>query len=79
MGKNCIFHGDNCIGNNGKNSECPRLGNNVRLGVGAKVIGGIRIADNVTIAAGAVVVDSCLIENAVLAGVPAKCIKIAKD
>ncbi len=79
IGKNCILHGDNCIGNNGKNSLCPKLGDNVRLGVGAKVIGGIQIADNVTIAAGAVVIDSCLTEHAVLAGVPAKCIKIAND
>lgn len=79
VGKNCILHGDNCIGNNGKTSDCPRLGNNVRLGVGAKVIGGIEIADNVTIAAGAVVIKSCLEKNAVLAGVPAKCVKIAED
>lgn len=79
VGKNCILHGDNCIGNNGKDSKCPHLGNNVRLGVGAKVIGGIEIADNVTIAAGAVVIESCLVKNAVLAGVPAKCIKIAED
>ena len=79
IGKNCIFHGDNCVGNSGKSSSCPKLGDNVRLGVGAKVIGGIEIADNVTIAAGAVVVESCLIEHAVLAGVPAKCVKIAKN
>ena len=79
MGKNCILHGNNCIGNSGLSSECPRIGDNVRLGFGATVIGNVEIANNVTVAAGAVVVNSCLQENAVLAGVPAKCVKIAYD
>lgn len=79
IGKNCVLHGDNCIGNNGKDVECPRIGDNVRIGVGAKIIGNIEIANNVTIAAGAVVISSCTQENAVLAGVPAKCVKIAND
>lgn len=76
VGKNCKFHGDNCIGNNGKNMKTPRLGDNVRLGVGAKVIGDVQLADNITVAAGAVVVRSCLIPGAVLAGVPAKCVRV---
>lgn len=79
VGKNCIFHGDNCIGNNGKSSSCPRVGDNVRLGVGAKIIGDVEIANNVTVAAGAVVIESCLTEHAVLAGIPAKCIKISNN
>ena len=79
IGKNCILHGNNCIGNSGMSSECPHLGDNVRLGFGATVIGDVEIANNVTIAAGAVVIDSCLEEYAVLAGVPAKCVKIAKN
>lgn len=79
IGKNCILHGDNCIGNTGKSSLCPKLGNNVRVGVGAKIIGDVEIADNVTIAAGAVVIESCLVERAVLAGVPAKCVKILNN
>ncbi len=76
IGENCILHGSNCIGNNGLTSHTPRLGNNVRLGVGAKIIGDVVLADNVTVAAGAVVVKSCLTEGAVLAGVPAKIVKI---
>ena len=75
IGKNCILHGSNCIGNNGKTSPSPILGNNVRVGVGAKIIGGVELADNVTVAAGAVVVKSCLTKGAVLAGVPAKVVK----
>ena len=78
IGKNCTLHGNNCIGNSGLSSKCPRIGDNVRLGFGATVIGDVEIANNVTIASGAVVVQSCLQENAVLAGVPAKVVKIAK-
>lgn len=75
VGKNCKLHGNNCIGNNGFTLECPKIGNNVRLGVGAKVIGNVILADNITVAAGAVVVKSCLEEGVTLAGVPAKIIK----
>ena len=79
IGKNCKLHGSNCVGNNGKTLENPVIGNNVRLGVGAKVIGGVQLADNITVAAGAVVVHSCMIPGAVLAGIPAKCVKVNCD
>ena len=79
IGKNCKLHGSNCVGNNGKTLENPVIGDNVRLGVGAKVIGGVHLADNITVAAGAVVVHSCLIPGAVLAGIPAKCVKVNCD
>lgn len=75
IGEGLILHGNNCIGTNGLTKDCPIIGNNVRLGVGAKILGGVTIADNVTIAAGAVVVHSCNEENVVLAGVPAKIVK----
>ena len=77
IGKNCKLHGDNCVGNNGLTIKCPVLGDNIRLGVGAKVIGDVQLADNITVAAGAVVIHSCMIPGAVLAGVPAKCVKIS--
>ena len=72
IGKNLKLHGSNCIGNNGYTLESPIIGNNVRLGVGAKVIGNIRIADNITIAAGAVVVNSFEEEGITIGGIPAK-------
>ena len=75
IGENCKLHGSNCIGNSRRKDDCPTIGNNVRLGVGAKVIGDIYIADNVTIAAGAVVTKSCFEEGVTLAGVPAQIIK----
>ncbi len=79
VGKNCKLHGDNCIGNSKSDKDVPIIGNNVRLGVGAKVIGHIYIADNVTIAAGAVVNKSCFEEGALLAGIPAKIINNKYD
>ena len=51
----CQLHGDNCIGNNGITLAAPRIGNRVDIGVGAKIIGNIEIADDIVIGAGAVV------------------------
>lgn len=31
VGKNCMLHGDNCIGNNGKTEGCPIIGDNVDI------------------------------------------------
>ena len=75
VGKNCRLHGQNCIGNNGKDINAPRIGNNVDIGVGAKIIGDVVIADDITIGAGSVVVDSFLEKGITIAGVPARKIK----
>ena len=75
IGEGLILHGNNCIGTNGITKDCPVIGDHVRLGVGAKVLGGVHIANHVVVAAGAVVVHSCEEENVVLAGVPAKIVK----
>lgn len=72
LGTNCRLHGNNCIGNDGKNSKAPVIGNNVELGFGAMVLGEVHIADDVKIGAGAVVVESCEKKGATLIGVPAR-------
>ena len=72
IGENCSLHGDNCIGNNGLNDECPIIGKNVTIGVGAKVIGKVKIADNVTIGAGSIVVSDIDKEGATVVGVPGR-------
>ena len=72
VGQNCMLHGNNCIGNDGKTNACPVIGDNVDIGFGAIIIGDVKIADNVKIGANAVVVKSCLQEGATLVGVPAK-------
>ncbi len=75
IGKDCILHGDNCIGNDGSNSEAPIIGDNVDIGVGAKIIGDVKIANDTVIGAGAVVVKSFEIPGSVIVGVPAKRVK----
>lgn len=81
VGENCIFHGNNVIGNKrtGASDEIPRIGRNVDIGVGAMVIGDVTIADDCVIGAGAVVTKSFLEPGTVIAGVPAKAIKIYKE
>jgi len=75
LGENCTFHGQACIGNDGSSTAAPVIGNNVDIGVGAKVLGGITIADDVKIGAGAVVTRSCLEKGATLVGIPACVLK----
>ena len=72
LGENCTFHGQACIGNDGSNTAAPVIGSNVDIGVGAKIIGDIIIADHVKIGAGAVVTKSCLEPGATLVGIPAR-------
>ena len=79
VGKNCQLHGENCIGNKGDfDQAAPVIGDNVDIGVGAKIIGGISIADDVKIGANAVVTKSCLEKGAVLVGAPAHVIARGK-
>ena len=79
VGKNCVLHGDNCIGNNSFSIKAPKIGNNVDIGVGAKIIGDIEIADDIVIGANSVVTKSFLEKGIVIAGVPAVKIKERKD
>lgn len=66
IGSNCKLHGQNCIGSGAE------LGNNCELWVGAKVFGPCKLADNITVAAGAVVIHSFEEEGITIGGVPAK-------
>lgn len=72
VGENCTIHGQACIGSDGASDVAPVLGKNVDIGVGAKIIGGVTLADNIRVGAGAVVVKSCEIPGATLVGVPAR-------
>lgn len=74
IGKNCVLHGENCIGNNGVSDDAPVIGDNCDIGVGAKIIGGIKLGNNICIGANAVVTKSFEIDGVVLAGVPARII-----
>lgn len=72
IGINCKLHGNNCIGNNGKEDISPIIGDNADIGFGAKLIGDIKIGNNATIGANAVVVKSFKEDNCTLVGIPAK-------
>lgn len=73
IGKNCQIHGNCCIGNLRPDSQdSPVIGDNVDIGQGAQILGGIRIADGVRIGAGAVVIRDVPIPGAVVVGVPAR-------
>lgn len=76
VGQNCVFHGNNVLGNKktGEKNLVPTLGSNVDVGTGATIIGDVTIADNCIIGAGAVVTRSFLTPGTIIVGVPAKSI-----
>ena len=67
--KNCHIHRTVVVGNDGKTGYAPIIGNNVMIGAGAKVIEKIEIADNIKIAARAVVVNSFLEPSITIGGI----------
>lgn len=65
--------GDNCVVQSGVNvSENVKGGNHLYLGAGAKILIGVTIADDVIIAANAVVNKNVTDPNIVVGGIPAK-------
>ncbi len=71
FGENCRIHACVNIGVSGK-SNAPKIGNNVFIGPGVKIVGDVSIADGVCLGAGAVVVKSITEPNTTWGGVPAK-------
>jgi serine O-acetyltransferase len=73
IGDNCNLSQGVTLGqvNRGPKAGCPIIGHNVYIGPGAKIIGSIRVGDNVAIGANAVVVDD-VPPNTTVAGVPAR-------
>lgn len=80
IGEGCKFHGDCCIGvaRTGVPGS-PSIGNNVDIGIGARILGDIYIADNIKIGANAVVTKSFFEPGITIAGIPAKKVKDAPE
>ena len=76
IGDNCTIYHNVTLGGTGKdkNKRHPDIGNNVIIGCGAKVLGPIKIGDNVKIGANAVVLKD-VPENSTIVGVPGKIIE----
>ena len=76
IGDNCTIYQGVTLGGTGKDKgkRHPTLGNNVLVGAGAKVLGPIKIGDNVKIAANAVVLQE-VPPNSTAVGVPARVVK----
>ena len=72
IGENCSIHVNTAIAARGHGDGVPVLGNGVVVGLGAVILGGVYIADNIAVGANAVVNKSFYEENIVIAGVPAK-------
>ncbi len=77
VGKDVCFHINTALVGQGVYDDAPMVGDGVIIGVGSILVGGITIANNVAIGAGAVVVKDVEEENIAVAGVPAK--KVSKN
>ena len=78
IGDDCLLYQGVTLGGTGKDKgkRHPPLGNNVRVGSGAKVLGPFRVGDNARIAAGAVVLSE-VPPNCTAVGVPAQIVRMA--
>lgn len=71
IGENCRIHEGVCIGATNGEIEAATIGKNVFISTGAKIIGKVQIANNVAIAANAVVVKDIMDEGTTWGGIPA--------
>jgi serine O-acetyltransferase len=72
IGDYCTLYHDVTLGDRGGWGSAPRIGNNVLIGAGAKVLGDIEIGDGSMIGANAVVLTS-VPPGSIAVGVPAVC------
>jgi serine O-acetyltransferase len=76
IGKNCTILHEVTIG--AIKGGVPTIGDNVFIGCAAKILGGIKIGNNVKIGACAVVLED-VPDNATVVGFPARIVKISKN
>lgn len=74
IGDNCtIYHGVTIGSVRGPKGGVPRIGNNVVIASGAKVIGNVTVGNNVMIGSGSIVITD-IPDNSVVVGIPGKVI-----
>lgn len=73
IGNNCIINSGVVVGHKGNNDLVPSIGNNVTLSVGCKIIGKIKIGNNVLVAPNAVVIND-IPDNSIVVGIPGRII-----
>lgn len=72
IGKNCRIQDCVTIGATNGSMMAPKIGNNVFLGSGARIIGNVEIYNDVCVGANSVVNKTIKEEGVTIAGVPAK-------
>jgi serine O-acetyltransferase len=75
IGAHCTLAHVNMIGQKLGGGDRPIIGDYFHAGTGAKVLGAIKIGNNVTVGANAVVLDP-LPDDVIVAGIPARIIKV---
>ncbi len=75
IGKNCNISQGVTLGqaNRGRNKGYPTLGDNIYIGPGAKIVGSVKIGNNVAIGANCVVTKD-IPDNSVVVGIPGEVI-----
>lgn len=71
-GENISLHVNTSIVAGGVNNQVPILGDGIIVGVGAVILGGITLANDIAVGANSVVNKSFLINDIAIGGVPAK-------
>lgn len=72
IGEHCTLYHDVTLGDRGGWGGAPRIGNNVVIGAGARVLGHLEVGDRSVIGANAVVLTS-VPPDSLAVGVPAVC------
>lgn len=74
IGADCIIGQGITIGGRSRHAEVPVIGNRVYIAAGARILGPIKVGNNVVIGANAVVIRD-VPDNCVVGGIPATILK----
>jgi len=78
IGKDCVIGQGITIGGRSRNPQVPVIGNKVYIAAGARVLGPVKIGNNVIVAPNAVVIKD-VVDNCIVGGIPARVLKEGID